>query len=503
MSKVTQSQTARRERLTVAICRTEPRYPTGAPWGPERRYPEYPFAVPPQAEPNAAYRAVRGALELLGLDAARFDTPSWNPLGEVVRPGDTVVLKPNFIRDFHDTRGDDIEAVVTHGSIIRAVLDYVAIALEGRGRVVIADAPQCEASFERLSAYTGLDEIRAFYKQHSPLTLDVIDLRQEYTEKIDGVIVGHRRLPGDPAGYTVVNMGRDSEFMPINHMNRRLYGSEYDRSEVAAHHHDDVHEYLISKTIMAADVFINLPKMKTHKKVGVTLNLKNLVGINGNKNWLPHHREGVPANGGDQYASSGLSERLEHRLLVAFKKGFPLLGPLRRYVGGAAKRAGRRAFGDTDTTRIRSGNWWGNDTTWRMVLDLNRALRYADSNGVLHSSPQRRYFSFVDGIIAGEGNGPMGPDAKPAGVVLAGEDPLAVDLACTRIMGFDWEKIPVLSGASRPHRFDLSRARYREVACRSNIAVYDRPLTDFEGTCLAFRSHFGWAGMVEALDSIG
>jgi uncharacterized protein (DUF362 family) len=481
----------------VAVCSSEAFYPKSPPWGPEQRYPEYPWDVPADAEPNPAYRAVRGAMELLGLDAAGFDTRQWNPLGGVVSPGDTVVLKPNFIRHFHDTRGEDIEAVVTHGSIIRAVLDYVAIALKGEGRIVIADAPQCEASFEKLSAHTGLEEIRAFYRQRSPLTIEVIDLRPEFTEKIDGVIVGHRKLPGDPAGYTVVNLGRDSEFYAINHMNHRLYGSEYDRSEVAAHHHDDVHEYLISKTVMAADVFINLPKMKTHKKVGVTLNLKNLVGINGNKNWLPHHREGVPASGGDQYAASGVSERLEHLLLGTFKKHFPKLGRLRRHVGGAAKRVGKRAFGDTDTTRIRSGNWWGNDTTWRMVLDLNRALRYADAEGVLHETPQRRYFSFVDGIIAGEGNGPMDPDARDAGVVLAGADPLAVDLTCTRIMGLDWRKIPTLDSAMRTHPFDLCCGGYDELTCRSNVPEYDMPLHEITGPCLSFHPHFGWTGRVE------
>lgn len=373
---------------TVAVFCGEPRYPDSPPFHPSEANPEYPFgdAIDP-SRPNPAYRAVRGALHLLAQDATAFDTPCWNPLGHVVHTGDTVVLKPNFIRDFHDTRGDDIEAVITGGSIIRAVLDYVAIALKGSGRVVIADAPQSEASFDRIRAFAGLDEIQAFYAAHSSISIDVIDLRPERTEKIDGVIVGHRQLPGDPAGYTVVNLGRHSEFMPINHLCRRLYGTEYDRNEITAHHHDDVHEYLISRTVLDADVFINLPKMKTHKKVGVTLNLKNLVGINGNKNWLPHHREGVPANGGDQFASSGLSQRLEHFLLAKFKKHFPRLGPIRNYVGGPAKKLGRAVFGDTNTTRIRSGNWYGNDTTCRMVLDLNRALRYADGSGVLHDEP--------------------------------------------------------------------------------------------------------------------
>jgi len=482
----------------VAISTGHNGYPQEPPYSPAKRPPEYPFgAAKPATGPNPAYDGVRSALSLLGLDAANEERATWNPLGEIIKPGDTVILKPNFIRDFHDTRGDDIESVITNGSIIRAVLDYVAIALRGEGRVVIADAPQCEASFERLKAFAGLDEIQSFYAEHSPIQVDVIDLRPEYAEKVDGVIIGHQPLPGDPAGYTVVNLGRDSEFMPINHMNSRLYGTEYDRSEVAAHHHDNVHEYLISRTVLEADVFINLPKMKTHKKVGVTLNLKNVVGINGNKNWLPHHREGVPANGGDQYADSGLSERLEHLLLAAFKKHFPRLGRFRKYIGGSAKRIGRKAFGDTDTNRVRSGNWYGNDTTWRMVLDLNRALCYADTFGRLHETPQRRCFSVVDGIVAGDGNGPMGSDPYPAGVVLAGADPLAVDLVCARIMGFDYDRVPVLLNALQTHRYPLNGVLYEGVQCRSNSGAYNRALSKIEGHCMAFRPHFGWTGHVE------
>ncbi len=481
----------------VAIFCGEGFYAKAPPFHPSDAFPEHAFDQAIAPESNPAYRAVRGAMKLLELDAAKFGNPRWNPLGEIVRPGDTVVLKPNFIRDFHDTLGDDVESVITHGSVIRAVLDYVTIALRGDGRVVIADAPQSDACFERIKAFAGLDAIQAFYREHSSIQLDVIDLRPECAEKVDGVIVGHRSLPGDPAGYTVVNLGRHSEFMPINRMNDRLYGSEYDRSEVAAHHHDDVHEYLISRTVLDADVFINLPKMKTHKKVGVTLNLKNLVGINGNKNWLPHHREGVPANGGDQFASSGLSQRLEHFLLAKFKKHFPRLGPIRNYVGGPAKKLGRAAFGDTNTNRVRSGNWHGNDTTWRMVLDLNRALRYADGAGVLHDTPQRRYFCFVDAIIAGEGNGPMGTDPHPAGIIAAGADPLAVDLVCTRLVGFDYRRIPVLLNALKLHRHALNSVQYDEVRCRSNHEAYDHSLKQFDDSCLAFRPHFGWEGHIE------
>ncbi len=482
---------------TVAAYRVEGQYPCAAPYSPSEAFPEYPWGAIEAGAPNHGYRAVRSALQLLGLDAAHCGTAAWNPLGQIVHPGDTVILKPNFIRDFHDTCQDHMVSVVTHGSIIRAVLDYVAIALEGRGRVVIADAPQCEADFDRIVERSGLREIQAFCRQRSAIPVDILDLRPECARKVDGVIVGHEALPGDPAGYTKVNLGTRSEFAPISGLCHRLYGSEYDRSEVAAHHHDDVHEYLISRTVLDANVFVNLPKMKTHKKVGVTLNLKNLVGINGNKNWLPHHREGVPASGGDQFAASGLCERLECLLGAAFKKHFPKLGRLRRWVGGPAKSFGRAAFGDTDTDRIRSGNWYGNDTTWRMVLDLNRALRYADGSGVLHDQPRRRYFSLVDGIVAGEGNGPMGCDPRSVGLVVAGMEPLAVDLACVRLMGFDYRRIPVLDRALAEHALPLASFAYEEVVVRSNVSECNGPLTDLRGLEPAFRPHFGWKGHIE------
>ena len=34
-------------------------------------------------------------------------------------------------------------------------------------------------------------------------------------------------------------------------------------------------------------VLINIPKLKTHKKVGLTVALKNLVGTTPRTNWLP------------------------------------------------------------------------------------------------------------------------------------------------------------------------------------------------------------------------
>ena len=484
----------------VAVFCGESCYPTQAPFGPGQAAPEYPFADRPRlAEKNHAYEAVRGALHLLELDASRFGSAAWNPLGKVVRPGDTVVLKPNFVRDFRESSPDHGDCIITHGAIIRAVLDYVLIATQGQGRIIIADAPQNDADFDAIRRIVGLDVLQAFYREQAGFELEVCDLRPERADKIDGVIVGHVPLPGDPAGYVCVNLGERSAFAEVKHLCHLLYGAEYDVDELRHHHHDDVHEYLISKTLLDADVVISLPKLKTHKKVGLTVNLKNLVGINGNKNWLPHHREGTPAQGGDQFNGDSLKRRLEQSTVMQFKRLFPLLGPLRPLIAGPVKAAGKRIFGDTNAGTVRSGNWYGNDTTWRMVLDLNRILLYADAAGQLHDQPVRRFFSVVDGIVGGEGNGPLDPKPKPAGVVLAGGNPVAVDLAAARLMGFNCRCIPMIWRAFEQHPLRLTTFGAEDVIARSNNRPFDTRVSAIEGAALAFEPHFGWKTHVEVL----
>ena len=278
-------------------------YPPLAPYSPGSNFPEYPFSQETiSSEDNNAYNGVREALRLLGYDQENYDSEKWNPLGGIIKTGDTVVLKPNFVRDFRETYSGHENCLITHGSIIRAVMDYVYIALQGKGRITIADAPQNDADFNNIAQISELDAIKKFYKEQAGFEVDIFDLRPECATKVKGVIIGHEKLPGDPKGYVKVNLGNNSMFSEIGELCNLLYGSEYDTSEIRSHHTNGVHEYLVSKTILEADCIINLPKLKTHKKTGITVCMKNLVGINGNKNWLPHHREGTPSQGGDQFA---------------------------------------------------------------------------------------------------------------------------------------------------------------------------------------------------------
>jgi hypothetical protein len=209
-----------------------------------------------------------------------------------------------------------------------------------------------------------------------------------------------------------------------------------------------------------ADLFINLPKLKTHRKTGITCALKNLVGINGDKNWLPHHTDGCPGDGGDERPSLGWADWVETRIKpivqIATLKAPGLAGAVYR----VARRRGPKMF-DGGGPTIRNGNWQGNDTCWRMALDLNRALLFANRDGTLRTRTQpKRYFCIVDGIVGGQGNGPIDPDPVFSNVLIAGENPAEVDAVAARLMGFEIERLPIVIRAFDAH--DLIAQPLRE-----------------------------------------
>jgi uncharacterized protein (DUF362 family) len=75
-------------------------------------------------------------------------------------------------------------------------------------------------------------------------------------------------------------------------------------------------------------------------------------------------------------------------------------------------------------------HWAGIDNS---ILDINAAAR-----------PD---FAIIDGIIGMEGNGPVQGTPKAAGVLLFGDDPVAVDATACRVMGLKPEKVPYLGRA--------------------------------------------------------
>ncbi|MBI1176043.1 DUF362 domain-containing protein [bacterium] len=426
--------------------------------------------------------------------AVALDSLSLN--AEVIAPGDRVVLKPNWVKE-HDERRpvpDNWEHVVTHPAVIEGVVRWVAPQLRGSGSIIICDAPQTDSSFAKIRDYCRLDEMVEVCRRDFPgVEINLLDLRPEEWLAVDGVTVSKTKLPGDPSGSTLVKLNEASEFVDFGGCGQ-LYGASYDMAETNSRHHDWTHEYLLCRTPMNADVFINIPKLKTHKKVGITCSLKNLVGINANKNWLPHHTEGTPDQGGDQFPASTTKARLEHSWMGTAKrilKNRPVLSRL--FV--PIKKAGRLLFGDTQNV-VRSGNWHGNDTCWRMVLDLNKCLFFFDGAGYRRTKPLR-YLSVVDGIIGGEGNGPMAPDPKRCGVIIAGTHPLAVDCVAATLMGFDPMKIRLIKNAFCIKEMNFVPFQFNDIEVISNHSAWEGKLSQMEET-FDFRPHFGWVGAIES-----
>jgi len=416
---------------------------------------------------------------------------------DFIRPGDRVVIKPNWVKEHNASRPEDENGwltIITHPLVVREVARWAAAKLEGRGSVTLCDAPQSDSSFDTIRRLCRLDDIVTDLTQEFPgVAILLFDMRCEEWTIDDGVTIAKRELPSDPSGAVDIHLDQDSEF--IGHPGLgRLYGASYDFATTNRQHTDPNHEYRICRTPMNADVLINIPKLKTHKKVGLTVALKNLVGTTPRTNWLPRHTEGTPAEGGDQFAESSSKRKLEGSLMRTAKKilfGRHFLSKL--FV--PVKKLGRMVFGDTKDV-IRSGNWHGNNTAWRMILDLHKCFFYFDGRGLRRGKPLR-YLTVVDGIVGGDGDGPMSCDPVPSGVILAGTHPVAVDCVSARLMGFNWRKTRLLRDSFELKRLPIVGFVPEEITVVSNRPEWTGPFEQMKN-CFEFRCHFGWSGHLES-----
>lgn len=485
-----------------------PEYPDEYPYHPSEAYPEYPFQGHISRETNLVYAGVRQLFLLLDFDIRHQGTPKWNPLGHIIKPGMTVVMKPNFVLSSHN-EGKDVFSIITHTSVLRAVADYCWVALKGKGRIVIADAPQYDCDFSELMERTKLDKICDFYSMFAGPSIEFFDLRNYYCKGNFRSKTRHfpsmrHELPGDPQGVVKVNLGKKSALFTHPHP-ERFYGAVYHRNETIRHHTGEKQEYELSATIMNADVVISVPKMKVHKKVGVTLNIKGLVGACTNKNLIVHYTLGSPSEGGDQYPE-GLFTPIERALIKTERWMYDhLLAPRKiplEYLHRSIywlHGSFIRPLGLTVTANKRlfdAGNWYGNDSAWRMAVDLLKIIYFTDNKGTLHNSQQRRLFSIVDGIIGGENNGPLIPDHKPVGILIGGDNFLAVDIVVTRLMGFDYEKIKQFS-VLNDSEFEFGLRGVEDIEVVTDNDAIRQCLTDKVSRFFSFKPHLGWVGHIE------
>jgi len=223
--------------------------------------------------------------------------------------GRRVVLKPNLVE--FDPRG----VINTHPALIGAAIESFRMA--GAREVVVAEGPGHRRDNEYLIEASGL-------------------------------------------GDTLRDTG--SRFVDLNH-------DRVQRTPLKTRFTDLGHLYL-PETVLEADLFVSMPKLKTHHWAGVTLSMKNLFGI------IPGSIYGWPKN-------------------------------VLHYAGVEAS-----------------------------ILDINAAL----------DVPR---FNIVDGILGMEGNGPIQGEAREVGVLLFGEDPVAVDATGARLMSIDPWRVAYLADAER------------------------------------------------------
>lgn len=249
---------------------------------------------------NEIWRAIRRNAENLGwADAAR------GAFGRMIREGARVLIKPNFV--LHKNQGrDGLLPLVTHQSIVKAVVAEVLKA--DPSQVAVGDAPIQSCDFAELLRLTKLDEWASELQKREPRFKGIIDFRRTVGTVKNGVRSAQENRRA-AENYVLFNLGEDSLLEPLTDGTNSFRVTNYDPRLMAKTHSPGNHQYLVAREVIEADVVINLPKLKTHKKAGITNALKNLVGINGNKEFLPHHRLGGAADGGDCYPDSDLVKR--------------------------------------------------------------------------------------------------------------------------------------------------------------------------------------------------
>jgi uncharacterized protein (DUF362 family) len=428
--------------------------------------------APPFGPPNPVYEAIENLFRCLGLDLGRLGTAAWNPLGDLIEPGDHVVIKPNLVasKNLHEEiTGQQLLASSVHGSVLRPVLDYALRAAGSKGRVRVVDTPLEGCEIGKVAGPLGIFDVigDARRKGHNVEFLDarhfcvrprfLLDDVPRFGHSLNLGLLVRRRLPGDPLGYRTVDLGRSSFFAsedapPVSAL--RFHRSHY-RTPLE-HHTGQRHEYSVPNTVLDADVVINLAKLKTHKKTGVTLALKGVVGLTNEKYWLPHFTEGDPTNGGDEFDRP----QTWRSTIVRKLSRIPIPGD--HSVVMRAPRKGARPS-------VMDGSWQGNDTLWRTILDLNRVVFFADKEGRLRGEPRRRSLVIIDGIVAGEGEGPLGTTPVDAGVLIGGYDPVLVDLVATRLIGFSPEVVPTVRRALDVHLFPSTDAARLEQVVEGSL----------------------------------
>ncbi len=108
--------------------------------------------------------------------------------------------------------------------------------------------------------------------------------------------------------------------------------------------------------------------------------------------------------------------------------------------------------------KLKTHHWAGATLSLKNMFGIVPGCCYGWPKNVLHwagitpaildiNSTVRPDFAIVDGIVGMEGNGPIQGSPKSSGVLILGDDPVAVDATSARVMGLAPERIDYLAKA--------------------------------------------------------
>lgn len=352
-----------------------------------------------------------------------YGTPGWNPLGKLIRSGDHVLIKPNLVDDSAWKLGQ-----ITHPAFLRPLLDYAVKACGPAGQVILGEGPWAAGVFDSLVQNTGiLAMVEHLKARGAPVVL--LDLNHAMRESTP-----------------LVDLGAVSALMLED---RTWLDAHY--QPMARDGDPGVGRYWISPAVLNADVVISAPKVKVHCSGGITVAMKNLLGI-------------IPAWDGP-YEKAQLKDCAH--------------------------------ASDVDLAQGARGKYLNNDTIWRSMADLSRILLYADATGRLQATRQRGYLAIVDGVVAAEAS-QYTPTPHPLGTVLIAQDPVTCDAVTARVMGFDPRKLRSVTCPEQVASHPLGSWRAAQVRVVSSWGgslseVYRTALTPELGV-------YSWQGEVEAAD---
>jgi len=376
-----------------------PESPVAIAWDPDvSTYPS-PKNVPELfREHSNVYPLVEKAMMLLNKNNPE------NPFSDLIRKGDTVVIKPNWGTQYLFPKP------VTHPSVVVPVIEYAVKA--GAGKVIVVEGPMTLYRSQRY--FWG----RGFVNAH-----EILDA---FGKKYPGVEFRFQDANDDQ--FIWVELNDASTFNGIYDVPQLDHDGHtgFDRNiffnvSDAGGYNPGKYKlgmYAIAKSYLEGDVFIGVPKLKTHGWTGITAALKNLMGLN-----LRTTSHFLPA---DLMA--------EYQKQQDFSKGYRE-SPIRDVPHYS------RASWDGKGFVNRKLIGYENDILWRSLSDLNRLIRYADKNGKMQKTFQRRYAVVVDAIIGTDRGGPVSPSTVESNAIIAGFDPVAVDAACLRLMNWNYQQV--------------------------------------------------------------